>query len=194
MRRPARRHSRRAWHAATIGRTGSLRRHARPCRHRSRQIRHLAARKRKHSSGSSPAISSSRKPSTCRKRLDPHHDDAAAACRFAGGPVPFAVAEPIVDRSLGMALAEPAGDGGHFGCSSRNRKACSSQPGIAVRSLHRRTARIARAADAIRRKRRRPALRARAAVNGICGVQFDRLDSVRARPRAQNLSDEPEFT
>ncbi len=44
------------------------------------------------------------------ERPNAHHDVAAAGARLAGGLVPLALAQPIVDRALRMALAPAPGD------------------------------------------------------------------------------------
>src|SRR5262245_58294758 len=44
----------------------------------------------------------------CLKRTHTNHHNSAKRARLTSGPIPFLVAQPIVDRSIGVALAQPS--------------------------------------------------------------------------------------
>ena len=105
----------------------SWQRHAKSLVSPSRQLRQPAARNRTHSSGSSPAIRSSRNPPTASSAFA---RIIASPPQASASPVaaPTPVAKPVVNRLLRVPFASPAAHGYRLrACNSRKEVHCSSQ-------------------------------------------------------------------
>ena len=75
-------------------------------------MRHPAARRRKHSSGSSPQISAGSKPPASRRVACPVERDAAHRIGRTHGGVPFHVDQPVPQTGPGRHFAHAARDDG----------------------------------------------------------------------------------
>ena len=75
-----------------------------------------------------------------RERVDAHHRDAAAGARLAARRVPLDVAEQVVDRALGMLLAQAAAHGGDILMLRKERgralEPARGELAVAVEELH----------------------------------------------------------
>ena len=100
------------------------------------------------------------------QRRGAYHHVAGKGADLASGAIPLFVAQPVVDRSIGMSLAEPAAYGGGVRLGDRERRRRRQAIRLQARSRRPRTGRRRRSGMIVSR-RAKPALRARAAVKGM---------------------------